>query len=70
VPITFGYDSQDTLVANALNNLASVYQALGDYVHAEPLLIRLLAITEDNVPPDDPEVATALNNLAHRCSAG
>ncbi|HLF84140.1 MAG TPA: CHAT domain-containing protein, partial [Blastocatellia bacterium] len=51
-------------VATALNNLAALYRAKGDYAKAEPLYQRALAIGEKALGPDHPYVATSLNNLA------
>ena len=41
-----------------------VHYYTGDYAAAEPLYLRALAIREKAFGPDDPEVATTLNNLA------
>jgi hypothetical protein len=51
-------------VAKALNNLASLYEALGKYSEAEPLYKRSLAIMEKALGPNHPDVATTLNYLA------
>ena len=51
-------------MATALDNLASLLQATGDYAAAEPLSRRALAIDEKVLGPDHPEVAIDLNNLA------
>ena len=51
-------------VANSLNNLALLYDALGDYSKAKPLYKRALAIYEKTLSPEHPEVAKSLNNLA------
>lgn len=37
----------------------------GKFAEAEPLLRRSLAIQEQKLGPDHPEVATTLHNLAH-----
>ena len=47
-----------------LNNLAEVYREMGDYVRAEPLYQRALAICEQVLGADHPDTATSLNNLA------
>src|SRR5262249_49735006 len=57
------------LVANALNNLATLYQAQGQYAKAEPLFLRALQIYEDKLGKDHPHVVNALNNLAALCLA-
>jgi len=51
-------------VATALNNLAGLYRAQGQYARAEPLYRRSLAIWEKAFGPDHSVVATGLNNLA------
>ncbi|WP_438035773.1 CHAT domain-containing protein [Sorangium sp. So ce204] len=51
-------------VATALNNLAVLYRAKGDYARAEPLYRRALAIQEKALGSEHPYVATSLNNLA------
>ena len=51
-------------MATSLNNLAGLYDSLGDYAKAEPLYKRALAIWEKALGPDHPDVATSLNNLA------
>ena len=48
----------------SLNNLAMLYDSLGDYAKAEPLYKRALAIREKALGPEHPDVATSLNNLA------
>jgi tetratricopeptide (TPR) repeat protein len=45
-------------------NLASLYQDLGRYEQAEPLLKRSLAIREKALGPDHRDVAESLNNVA------
>ncbi|WP_147094558.1 tetratricopeptide repeat protein, partial [Nitrosococcus oceani] len=47
-----------------LNNLAALYEAQGRYAQAEELYHRSLAIREQLLGPDHPEVAIMLNNLA------
>ncbi len=51
-------------MATDLNNLASLYDAQGNYAEAEPLYERALAIWEEALGPEHPQVATGLNNLA------
>jgi len=51
-------------VATSLNNLAALYESLGDYARAEPLYKRSLVIYEKALGPDHPYVASSLNNLA------
>jgi tetratricopeptide (TPR) repeat protein len=50
--------------STSLNNLAQLYQAMGDYIKAEPLLRRVLAIREKTLGPEHPLTATSFNNLA------
>ena len=51
-------------MANSLNNLADLYQAMGQYDKAEPLYQRSLKIREAKLGKDHPDVAASLNNLA------
>jgi tetratricopeptide (TPR) repeat protein len=51
-------------VAQALNNLAGLYDTKGDYAKAEPLYQRALQIWEKALGPEHPTVALALDNLA------
>jgi tetratricopeptide (TPR) repeat protein len=51
-------------VAAALNNLANLYGDQGRYEEAEPLHERSLAIWEEALGSDHPDVAISLNNLA------
>jgi tetratricopeptide (TPR) repeat protein len=52
------------LVALTINNLASVYRALGRYADAEPLFDRALRINQSVYGSRHPETATVLANLA------
>ena len=54
----------DPNTAQSVNNLAALLKAEGDYVAAEPLYRRALAIWEKVLGPEHPETAIALNNLA------
>lgn len=58
----FGPDHQNT--AQSLNNLALLYQDMGDYARAEPFYRRALKIREKALGPDHPDTARSLNNLA------
>ena len=51
-------------MAASFNNLASLYQDLGNYTEAEPLYRRALAIMEKAVGPEHPNVAASLENYA------
>jgi tetratricopeptide (TPR) repeat protein len=50
--------------ARLLNELGHLLKAKADYVEAEPLTRRALAIAEARYGPDNPNVAIHLNNLA------
>ena len=50
-------------VVNAINNLALLYRAAGDYGSAEALFERVLEITTDTLGPQDPAIAITINNL-------
>jgi tetratricopeptide (TPR) repeat protein len=58
----FGKDHVNT--ALLMNNLAALYDDLGQYAKAEPLYRRSLEIREAKLGRDHPSVATSLNNLA------
>ncbi len=51
-------------MATNLNNLALLYEAQGKYTEAEPLYKRSLAIWENALGPEHPDVATSLENYA------
>jgi CHAT domain-containing protein/Tfp pilus assembly protein PilF len=59
---TFGRN--DSRVATALSNLATIYDDQGKYSEAEPLFLRALGIQEKALGPESPDVATYLSNLA------
>ena len=48
----------------SLNNLAALYNAIGDYKNAEPLYIQALAILIKILGEEHPSYATSLNSLA------
>jgi Tetratricopeptide repeat len=50
-------------LGGALNNLAQLYGDVGRDAEAEPLFKRALAIDEKAAGPENPAVATLLNNL-------
>jgi CHAT domain-containing protein/Tfp pilus assembly protein PilF len=58
------YPAGDVNVTTALNNLATLYEAQGQFDKAEPLLVRSLAIRSKELGDDDPGTAGAANNLA------
>jgi tetratricopeptide (TPR) repeat protein len=51
-------------VAKSLSGLALLYKAQGNYAEAEPLFQRSLAIREQALGPEHPDVATSLENYA------
>ncbi len=51
-------------MAASLNNLAVLYDNQGRYAEAEPLYERALAIQEEVLGAEHPDVAVSLNNLA------
>jgi CHAT domain-containing protein/tetratricopeptide (TPR) repeat protein len=51
--------------ATSLNNLAYLYQSMGDCARAEPLFRRALEITKMALGENHPDYATSLNNLAY-----
>jgi len=51
-------------VAATLNNLAGLYNNMGEYEKAFPLCQRALEIKEKVLGPQHPDIATILNNLA------
>jgi tetratricopeptide (TPR) repeat protein len=54
---------KNRVYANSLNNLAGLYQSMGDYHRAEPLFQRALEIQKRSVGENHPSYATSLNNL-------
>ncbi len=52
------------LVANSLNDLGSLYLAMGDYAPAAPLYQRSRMILEKLLGSEHPSVANSINNLA------
>jgi len=55
-------DDRDTAIS--LNDLALLYQAMGNYAKAEPLFKEALVIQQTALGPEHPTTATILNNLA------
>ncbi len=51
-------------LATSLNNLAYLYESMGKYTEAEPLYVRSLVISEEQLGAHHPSTATSLNNLA------
>ena len=58
-----GHEHPDT--ATSLNNLAMLYDHMGDYAKAEPLYKEALEIRQKVLGPDHPDTARSLNNLAY-----
>jgi CHAT domain-containing protein len=50
--------------ATSLNNLALLYEDIGDYTRAEPLLKQAMEIRRKTLGENHPDYATGLNNLA------
>ena len=48
----------------SLNNLAVLYQDMGEYAKAEPLYQEALRIRQKVLGPEHPDTAQSLNNLA------
>ena len=51
-------------IATSLNDLASLYERMGEYVKAEPLYQRALEIDRNVFGEENPKTAASLNNLA------
>jgi tetratricopeptide (TPR) repeat protein len=51
-------------LAASINNLANLYHDQGIYAEAEPLYVRSLAISEEQLGANHPDTATSMNNLA------
>jgi tetratricopeptide (TPR) repeat protein len=58
------YGAENPATATLLNNLALLYQDMGEHARAEPLYQRALKIDEATRGKDHPAVATSLSNLA------
>jgi tetratricopeptide (TPR) repeat protein len=57
------FEQQEALDIS-LTNLAGLYRSTGRYAEAEPLFVRSLAISEQELGANHPSTATSLNNLA------
>ena len=55
--------NDNPLLAVALNNVAEVNRALGNFALAEPMYLQALELYAISLPADHPELATPLNNL-------
>jgi tetratricopeptide (TPR) repeat protein len=55
---------EDPGTATSLNNLARLYEKMGDYVRAEPLYQQALQIRKKVLGEEHPDTATSLDNLA------
>jgi tetratricopeptide (TPR) repeat protein len=53
-----------TNLAITLTKIAGLYKDQGRYAEAEPLLLRSLAISEEQLGANHPDTATGMNNLA------
>ena len=54
----------DPACAYSLGNLATVYYDIGDYVRAEPLMLKSTEIFRKASGENDPEYAASVRNLA------
>jgi CHAT domain-containing protein len=50
--------------ATSLNNLATLYEVMGEYAKAEPLYLQSLRIWQKVLGPEHADIAASLNNLA------
>ncbi|MGB6167049.1 MAG: tetratricopeptide repeat protein [Geitlerinemataceae cyanobacterium] len=55
---------EDSELATDCSYLAELYESMGRYNEAEPLYVRSLSISEQQLGADHPSTATSLNNLA------
>lgn len=58
-----GLTDEPVIQASLMNTMGVVYQSLGLYVQARPLLDRGLELSREHLPPDDSRVAAILTNL-------
>jgi tetratricopeptide (TPR) repeat protein len=63
IELQIKFEQQEAL-ATSLNNLAFFYYSMGRYAAVEPLLVRSLAIREQELGANHPDTAASLNNLA------
>jgi len=59
---TYGVNHHE--YATAMNNVATLYQALGRYTEAEPLLLEASKIQQRTLGHDHPHTVASLSNLA------
>ncbi len=59
------FGPEDPRLPESVNNLAVLYQVIGQYAEAEPLYQRALAIWEKALGPEHLNVATSLENYAN-----
>ncbi|QDV54197.1 CHAT domain-containing protein [Rosistilla oblonga] len=64
------FGQQHMKTAGSLNNLALLYEAVGDYANAESVYRQSLDISKGILGKHHPDYATSLNNLALFYSAG
>jgi len=62
--IETGLKDQPLVQARLLDTIGNVYDSLGLYKEAEPLLQSALALREETLPPGNPDVADSLDSLA------
>ena len=58
------YGSNHHEYATAMNNVATLFQALGRYTEAEPLLMEASQIQQRTLGSDHPHTVASLSNLA------
>jgi tetratricopeptide (TPR) repeat protein len=56
--------SEHTDTALRLNNLAHLYEVMGDYEKAEPFYQEALGLRQKVLGKENPDTVTSLNNLA------
>jgi tetratricopeptide (TPR) repeat protein len=58
------YKEEDENYALLLNNLAELYESMGEYKKVEPHYLKSLKIREKILGEEHPDIATSYNNLA------
>jgi tetratricopeptide (TPR) repeat protein len=63
------YGGEATEISDTLNGEAELFKSLNDYAHAEPLLLRALAIRQKHLPPGNRDIAQSQNDLGELYTA-